>query len=298
EDLPVLPPRRPESHKGSFGRVLLIGGSRGMAGSIALSAMAALRCGSGLVSAAVPDRILETVAGFDPAVMTIPLPDQHPGTFADTAFGKLQANFLDSGANSRSSVNSGSSASDGSGVNWNAIGIGPGMTTQGGGKQLLLGLLENTSMPLVIDADGLNVLSQALRHGLKPEGWDRVVLTPHAGEWERISGAAAGDRDKQVQAAEAFSRRSGATIVLKGAGTVVVRPNKRWVNPSGNPGMASGGTGDVLTGMITSLLGQGLGPWDAARLAVHHHGVAGDLLADRLGMPAVTASDLVREIRL
>lgn len=273
----LSPPHRPDSgHKGTFGRVLLIGGSRGMAGSIALSAMAALRSGSGLVSAAVPDRILETVAAFDPAVMTIPLPDQEPGVFAGSAAESLGS--LD--------------------ARWDAVGIGPGMTTGDGPARLLEHCIERRQTPLVIDADGLNILAEEMQSGLVLVDAGHLILTPHPGELERLTGVPAGDREGQIEAAEGLSKGSGATIVVKGAQTVVVDKDRRWTNSTGNAGMATGGSGDVLTGVITSLLGQGMTPFDAARLAVFQHGAAGDRLANKIGMAAITAGDLARELRI
>ena len=271
-----LPVRDKDAHKGSFGRVLLIGGSRGMSGSIALSAQAALRTGSGLVSAAVPDGCLETVAAYHPCVMTVPLAQDRRGRFAFRATHKL-AGLVE-------------------GVT--AVGCGPGMTTGPGSVAIVRDLLRRDDLPRVFDADALNVLAE--------EGWGdregpqgrprRLVLTPHPGELARLAGVGAGDRQRQLAAAERMAFRTGTVIVVKGGPTVAVGPEGRWTNSTGNPGMATAGSGDVLTGVIASLLGQGLNAWDAARLGVWLHGRAGDLAARRWGVVGMVASDLLEAI--
>lgn len=290
-----LPSRDSAAHKGNFGRVVLIGGSRGMSGSIALSAMASLKSGSGLVSAVVPDRCLETVASFHPAVMTKPVCDDDRGRFGLAAAMEM--------------VDSMRSA--------DAVGIGPGMTTAPGSLRIVerwVGQRGSDSagsecvQPMVIDADGLNCLAQLgllggldgkagsqshLNLQLKTERLESVVLTPHAGELQRLTGAAASDRSGQVDAARRMADRTGVTIVVKGGPSVVVDGDQSWTCNTGNPGMATAGTGDVLTGVITSLLGQGMSPWRASCLGVWVHGRAGDLAAARLGATSMTALDVL-----
>lgn len=273
----LFPSSPPDAHKGHFGRVLLIGGSRGMAGSIALSAIAALRTGSGLVSAAVPDRCLETVAGFHPGVMTVPLSDTSDGQFAIQS-GTQVFNYL-----KRS----------------NAIGIGPGMATGPGSIALVARVLADKSTPRVFDADAINVI--AMQRLLNQE--QRVgpaVLTPHPGELARLTGVSPSDRGAQIEAAKQLSRHHGMVIVVKGGPSVVVAPGVSkpdcWTNDTGNPAMATAGSGDVLTGMITSLLGQGLEPWDAARLGVWLHGRAGDLAAATHGRAGTTCWEILQAI--
>lgn len=267
-----LPPRDPNGHKGTYGRVLLVGGSRGMAGSISLSAMAALRTGSGLVSAAVPDRCLETVAQFDPALMTLPLADTQEGVFAPAAADALESHF----------------------ERFDAVGMGPGMRPQAGTIAMVRWAVQRASIPRVLDADGLNALAE-------DETWpDRVVgplvMTPHPGEWKRLCGVGASDREAQCRRAERLAAASGAVIVLKGARTFVTDGRQAYENTTGNPGMATGGSGDVLTGVITSLLGQQLAPYDAARLGVWLQGRAGDLAAAKIGEAGMTACDLLHEL--
>lgn len=266
-----LPARDASAHKGAFGRVLLVGGSRGMSGSIAMSAIAALRAGSGLVTAAVPDRCLETVAGFHPAVMTFPLPDDDSGKFSLSAAAGL-SRLMPSA---------------------DAIGCGPGMTTTPGTVGMVDRILRVHQIPRVLDADAINVLPsidwQDMVNG-------NLVLTPHPGEFTRLSGISAADRPAQINAAAKLSDQLGVVIVLKGGPTVVTSADETWTNDTGNPGMATAGSGDVLTGLITSLLGQGLSARDAARLGVWIHGRAGDEAARKMGQAGMTSIDLLVEI--
>jgi len=259
-----------------------------MSGSIAMTAMAALHTGSGLVTAAVPDRCLESVAGFHPALMTLAAADDGNGCFASDAVAHLAKQF------------------DGPDV----IGCGPGMTTADGSIKIVERLLQTTSVPRVFDADALNILALLQsRDGpcwSRPESADaspmgQVVLTPHPGEFSRLSGVSPKDRDAQRQAAVEIASRTGFVIVLKGGPTVVIGPDEKghceqWVCDTGNPGMATGGSGDVLTGMIASLMGQGLEPLPAAKLGVWVHGLAGDLAARNYGMAGMTAKEILESI--
>ncbi|NND96266.1 MAG: NAD(P)H-hydrate dehydratase [Pirellulaceae bacterium] len=268
-----LPSRLSDAHKGDFGRVLLVGGSRGMSGSVALSSIAALRCGSGLVSAYVPDRCLETVAGFHPAIMTIPGPDDPQGRFDISAASQLGQHIEKS----------------------SAIGCGPGMTTEPGSMAIVERLLQATTTPRVLDADAINTLAIMNWTNDDDPSFDLgpLILTPHPGEFHRLANVSASDRPGQIDAASKLSDRSGAIIVLKGGPTVVVDGQDKWTNTTGNPGMATAGSGDVLTGVITSLLGQGLPAADAARLGVWIHGYAGDAAAERTGQASMTAQEIL-----
>lgn len=267
-----LPIRQTDAHKGDFGRVLLVGGSRGMCGSIALSAMAALRTGSGLVSAAVPDRCLETVASFHPCVMTVPLADDGGGHFSLDAAPELASQLRGTGA----------------------IGCGPGMTTNPGSIRMVERLMNETDRPRVLDADAINALAMMdwkSRADLGP-----IVLTPHPGELARITSAAVEDRDGQIAAAKSLARQTGIVVVVKGGPTVVVDCDRAWTNDTGNPGMATAGSGDVLTGVISSMLGQRLSPWEAACLGVWVHGRSGDLASHQRGQPGMTAADILEAL--
>lgn len=275
-----FPPRDRHGHKGDFGRVLLVGGSRGMGGAIALSAMAALRTGSGLVSVFLPDRCLETVASFDPCLMTLPAADTAKGEFAPAAAQQVLQRIH--------------------GVN--AIGIGPGMGTGPGSVLVVRRLAQQSAVPRVFDADALNILARDLQ-GHDPPAASRpamlagpAVLTPHPGELQRLTGVSAKDRGRQIEAAAELATRLAVVVVLKGAQSLVTDGHTRWFNTTGNPGMATGGTGDCLTGIITSLLGQRLPPLAAAQLGTFLHGRAGDLAAETLGEPGMTARDLLSHL--
>ncbi|MAI72215.1 MAG: NAD(P)H-hydrate dehydratase [Rhodopirellula sp.] len=270
-----LPTRRAAAHKGNFGRALLLGGSRGMSGAIALSAIASLRVGTGLVTAVIPDRCLETVAIFHPCIMTRPLSDDPQGRFALDA-----AVALDSILPTAS-----------------AIGCGPGMTTCPGSIRIVERLL-HWQLPCVLDADAINALSLLEETVWKQQVADRaqsapLILTPHPGELALLTGVAASDREAQISTASQLCDDYGLFIVVKGAQTVVVGPSgASWQNSTGNPGMATAGSGDVLTGVITSFLSQGLVAWDAARLAVWVHGLAGDFAAQQHGQAGMTAVEI------
>jgi len=271
----MIPRRAVDGHKGTYGRVLLIGGSRGMAGSIAMSAIAALRTGSGLVSAAVPDRCLETVASFHPGLMTIPIAGDPAGRFATDAVGQLAV--LAAG---RETV----------------IGVGPGMTTSDGARAIVADLVAS-AVPRVFDADAINCLAiDGLVDDLRSTESHPAVLTPHPGELARLVDVPSTNRDGQIVAARELSGRCGAVIVVKGGPSVVICGDQIWTNATGNPGMGTAGSGDVLTGVIASLLGQGLSGWDAARLGVWVHGAAGDLAAQRYGQAGMTAVELLGQL--
>ena len=272
DDLPVLPARPSDGHKGTFGRVVCAGGSRGMAGSVALSAMAALRSGAGLVTAAVPDRILETVAGFDPAVMTRPLPCDAAGRFTLTAVRDALSLFADADA----------------GV------VGPGLSRADQALSFAREVVREADCPLVVDADALFAVAadlDACRAG-RPR-----VYTPHPGEMARLCGVSIDEvQANREEIAADLAGRTGAVVVLKGAGTVVTEGGRTAVNTTGNDGLATAGTGDVLAGMIAALLAAGMGAFEAARLAVHVHGAAADRLTRDTSRVGLTSTALVAEL--
>ncbi len=277
-DLPRLPPRRRESSKYDYGRVVVVAGSRGMAGAAALASMAALRSGAGLVEAVVPESIQATVAGFDPCVMTCGLPEDGAGRFAAAAVPLIKERLA--GAD--------------------AVALGPGLGRSEAIVEIVAELWKTLPMPAVFDADALWALSQL---GL-PAAADHAgprVLTPHAGELQRLFGeepsrAAAADRERLEQAAIALARDTGCVLVFKGADSLITGGSQQAHNETGNPGMATAGTGDVLTGVITALLGQGLGPFEAARLGAWVHGAAGDAAVSARGELALTAADLLNHL--
>ncbi len=268
-ELPHLPPRKPDSHKGDYGRVLLVGGSRGMAGSISLSGMAALRSGAGLVRLAVPDCIQATVAGFEPSYMTAALPCD--GQYLNNKAAQPLMELTE-----RATV----------------VGLGPGLWQTSDVTAITIKLFRDLEQPLVVDADGLNALAKH-RDTLKRHAGPRV-LTPHPGEFARLIGEERIARMDYEARAIALATEIDCVIVLKGHRTFITDGKQSMHNETGNPGMATGGTGDVLTGIITALIGQGLSPFDAARLGAHVHGLAGDLAAAELGQVSLIASDLLR----
>ena len=272
--IPRLPRRKSDSHKGDFGRILIVGGSRGMIGAPALAASAALRSGAGLVKMALPDRIQLTTAALEPCATSLALPDTAAGTFALAAVAKII------------------SAAKGHDV----IAIGPGLGTSTVLTKMLATVIALPNKPMVIDADGLNNLSNVKNWPKKiREKRAKLILTPHPGEarrlWSSLSKSAY-PKDRQA-AALGLARDSKQTVVLKGAGTIVTDGSRVYKNTTGNPGLATGGTGDVLTGIIAALLGQGLDLFNSAVLGVYLHGRAGDLAAEMVGQVSLTAADLL-----
>ncbi len=269
--LPALPPRRNDSHKGDFGRALLIGGSRGMSGAIALAGMAALRGGAGLVTLAVPKACLDTVAAFEPSYMTTPLVCDESGCLRSEAVEDLLRL---------------ASVADG-------IACGPGLSRSPQLTGLVARLYEAVPRSLVLDADGLNALAAL---GM-PESVPTAprILTPHPGEFARLVGnpETRVPREELCDQAIGIAARYDWVLVLKGHRTLVTDGRRVTYNTSGNPGMATGGSGDVLTGVITALVCQGLPAFEAAQLGVYVHGLAGDLAADDLGQVSLIARDLV-----
>ncbi|MDI9446297.1 MAG: NAD(P)H-hydrate dehydratase [Planctomycetota bacterium] len=268
--MPCLPVREVDAHKGRFGLALVVGGSRGMAGAVALAGMAALRSGAGLVRLAVPDVCLETVAGFEPAYMTVPLASDRAGRIAFVALAEILRQA------GKATV----------------VACGPGMGRSLGLDALVARLFTALDRPMVIDADGLNALARRPQALGRPAG--ARVLTPHPGEFARLCGEKPAGDGQRADAAARLARRIGAVVVLKGHRTVITDGVSTAINSTGNPGMATGGTGDVLTGLVAGLLSQGLPALDAARLAVYLHGLAGDLAARRLGEESLVAGDLLR----
>jgi len=275
DQLPSLPPRAADSHKGDFGRVLIVAGSRGMSGAACLAGVAALRGGAGLVRVATPQGVCSAVAAYEPSYLTYPLPEDHDGRLAAAALPEL----LDL-----------AKAND-------VVAIGPGIGQSPMVSQTITSLLATLQKPTILDADGIN----ALRGRSEPIDalGPRVVVTPHPGEFARLIGTDIETvQAHRTEVAVEFSRRHHNVTVLKGHGTVVTDGESIYVNRTGNPGMATGGTGDVLAGLIAAFTAQGLRPFDAAVLGVHLHGLAGDLAARELGQCALIASDLLRFLPL
>jgi NAD(P)H-hydrate epimerase len=272
-DLPQLPPRPDDSNKGTFGRVLIVAGSRGMSGAAALSGWGALRGGAGLVEVAVPERIQAIVAGMEPSWLTTGLPEDGNGHFDPSSLAMLAERWK--------------SAS--------AVAIGPGWGVTDSTRQLALSLIEQCPAPLIVDADALNAVA-----GVKTTWGKNLaprIVTPHPGEFARLIGVDVKtiQSDRQQYARE-FARKHGLVVLLKGHKTVITDGDQLVVNETGNPGMATGGTGDVLTGLIAALVAQKMSPFDAARLGAHLHGLAGDIAAEEFSQPGMIASDLARSL--
>lgn len=260
---------RPENcHKGDFGRVLAIGGSDGMSGAISLTGIAALRTGSGLVSVAVPEKIQSIVAMVNPCLMTIGCASDGDGFHGAC----------------ESSLSHHSESAD-------VVAIGPGMGRGGAQQWIVQNLYANVPQPMVVDADGLNALADSESDLSAHQGLR--ILTPHPGEFCRLIGKQTTSREALEQDAKQLAAESKVVVVLKGSRTYVTDGQTEFHNDSGNPGMATAGSGDVLTGVITSLLGQGFSPIESAILGVHLHGVAGDLAAKELGTASLIATDIV-----
>ncbi len=272
--VPLLAPRAPDAHKGTFGHALVIGGSYGKAGAAAMAGMAALRSGAGLVTIATARSTLPIVAGFAPELMTEALPETDAGTISIRAF---EQGRLDSLAEAKQ-----------------VIAVGPGLGLHLDTAELVRTCVERYRGPVVLDADGLNSFTGCTE---RLDGFQRsVILTPHPGEMARlVGGGTAGVQTDRLGVARKFAHEHHVTVVLKGHRTLIVEPDgTAWVNPTGNPGMATGGTGDILTGMITGLVVQNLlRVRQAVRAAVFLHGLAGDIARESLGEPCLLATDLL-----
>jgi len=272
----ILRPRDPEAHKGTHGHLAVIAGSLGKTGAAILSARAATRAGAGLVTVGCPSVVLPIVAGGILEAMTWPLPDDGAGALAHgdgQAFAKLLADKR-------------------------AVLCGPGIGTGPERESLVRWLATTRPLPMVLDADALTCLGKLGPAHDRPAAPGALVLTPHPGEMSRLLGddTETIQRDRLAAARKAAAAYD-AVVVLKGARTVTAAPDGRvWINLSGNAGLAAGGTGDVLAGMIGALLAQGYAPTDAAVLGVFLHGYAADRIAERRGMIGLVASDLVEEL--
>lgn len=260
-----LPDRAPWSHKGDFGKILLLCGSRGYTGAAALAAMGALRSGAGLVYLGVPDSIyaIEAVKLTEPIVFPLPDEDGKLSVKAEKEICKLLPKM-------------------------DAVLIGPGLGQSEGTFAAVQTVLEQFSGPVVLDADGINVIKShkdIVRGRTAP-----TIVTPHDGEFQRFGGILREDRSA---AAAALAQELGVIVLLKGHETVITDGERTYINTTGNPGMAVGGSGDVLAGIITSLLGQGLPPLEAAACGAWLHGAAGDICANEIGQYGMIPSDLL-----
>jgi hydroxyethylthiazole kinase-like uncharacterized protein yjeF len=269
----LIGPRQAESNKGLYGHVLVIGGSVGKAGSVAMAGMSSLRAGAGLATVATAESALPTAAGFHPELMTEPLKETAEGTIAASAFDRIAA--LAKGKS--------------------VLAIGPGISRFPETSELMRTLVNQSDIPIVLDADGLNAFEGKSN---ELNGKNRLlVITPHPGEMARLVGCSTADVQKdRLGVARKFAREHELIVVLKGNRTLVVQPNgEAWVNTTGNPGMSTGGTGDILTGMVAGMLAQHRNDaLPAVCAAVHLHGLAGDVMRESVGEHSMVATDLLR----
>lgn len=263
--LKLLPDRALSAHKGDFGKILLLCGSRGYTGAAYLAAMGALRSGAGLVFLGVPENIYAIEAVKLNEAIVFPLPDKD-GKLSNSAIPGIVERL----------------------PQMDAVLMGPGLGQSEGTFRVVKTVLEEAKCPVVLDADGINVIAahkDILRGRTTP-----TILTPHAGEFARLGGSVGADRQK---AAEAMAKELKCILLLKGHGTVITDGETTYINPTGNPGMAVGGSGDVLAGIITALLGQGIRPLEAAACGAWLHGAAGDLCAAELGQYGMLPTDML-----
>ena len=272
---PIFAPRTPDAHKGSFGHVLILGGSVGKAGAAAMAGIAALRVGAGLSTVATAKSVLPTVAGFHPEVMTEPLEETDAGTISTRSLervGKLVEGKT-------------------------VLAVGPGISHYPDTTEFVRKVVTNHHTPIVLDADGLNAFAN---HATELNGSERpLILTPHPGEMARLIGSTStAVQHDRLNIARTFAREHQLILVLKGHRTLIAQPDGTvWVNTTGNPGMATGGTGDILTGMIAGFIAQNPERiLDAVLAAVHLHGLAGDVARETVGEHSLVATDLLKAL--
>jgi len=271
----ILPKRKKDSHKGDYGRAGIVAGKKGMTGAAYLATMAALRAGSGLVYAIVPDTISQILSIKLTEAIIRPVEDKQKGYFILDSLDEIMEVIKD----------------------MDVIAVGPGIGVNEETVQVVRNILLNYDKTIVLDADGLNCLSEMGLDILYERKGD-TIITPHPGEMSRLIGVKTGEiQKKRVEYSLELSNKYNITVVLKGNGTVVVSPDKEiYINTTGNPGMATAGSGDVLTGIITSLAGQRIGTHESAVLGVYLHGLAGDLAKACKGEYGMIARDILNNI--
>ncbi|MCP4253557.1 MAG: NAD(P)H-hydrate dehydratase [Candidatus Scalindua sp.] len=279
KNLPKLNSRKNNTHKGSYGRVLVLAGSPGLTGAAYLCSKAALRSGSGIVTLGVPESLNSVMEAKLTCVMTHPLPETKASTLSNKGKKEIM-NLCES---------------------HDVVALGPGLSQEPETRELILWLIKNIDRDTVIDADGLNALARNVNvlHKIKK----CTVLTPHPGEMSRLAGhgSAKNVQEERLNTATQFvqsiqkklNNERRLILVLKGDKTIVADSGKVYVNRTGNPGMATAGAGDILTGIIASLIGQGYDVFDASQLGVYIHGLAGDIAANKKGELSMIASDII-----
>ncbi len=267
--------RRPDTHKGDYGHVLIVGGSVGFSGAPVLSSLAALRSGAGLVSLAVPETIYFIAASKLTEVMVHPLEETPKGGLGGASLKSLRPLLIKA----------------------DCLAVGPGLSRHPAALAAVRKLLSSADLPVVLDADGIAAMSGRHRPSLR-KSRSPVVITPHPGEMALLLGVSADSiQRRRVQVAVKTAKEQRVVVVLKGHKTVVAAPSGRtYVNMTGNPGMATAGMGDLLTGMIAAFIAQGCDPFSAAEAAVYLHGLAGDIAARHVGQASLIASDLLEAL--
>jgi ADP-dependent NAD(P)H-hydrate dehydratase / NAD(P)H-hydrate epimerase len=286
EIAPLIGPRLRDSNKGMYGHVLVVGGSLGKSGAAAMAGFSALRAGAGLVTVATPNSVLPTVAGFHPELMTEPLEETSDGTISVHAL-----EWIEQLAEKKT-----------------VLAIGPGISRNEETAEVVRKIVMDSNIPIVLDADGLNAFEGRAKNFNRKdrkggaevaETARTLVLTPHPGEMARLTelSTSAIQRDR-LNIARSFAREHQLIVVLKGDRTIVAKPDgEAWVNTTGNPGMSTGGTGDILTGMIAGMLAQNpRREFEAVLAAVYLHGLAGDVARESLGEHSMVATDLVKTL--
>ena len=272
--LELLPERPAYSHKGTYGHVLLVAGSRGKTGAALMAARACLRTGAGLVTIGVPETLVNAFQSRVTEEMILPLPDRGNGTLSQSAVITI-LDFM----KKRGTV----------------MAIGPGMSVDNEISKLVACLISESRKPIVIDADGLNAI--AGKTSILKKSRVPVILTPHPGEMKNLVRSPYEVEADRIGTARSFAKKNGAYLLLKGVPTVIATPSGEvFINPTGNPGMATAGTGDVLTGIVSALLAQKLSPEHASILGAYLHGFIGDVVAERKGGRSLTASDIINAI--
>ena len=266
--------RKPSSHKGNFGHLLVVAGSLGMTGAATLTALSALRVGAGLVTLGIPESLNPILEIKLTEVMTLALPETPQKTLSSEAFGKIE----EFSGRCRAMV------------------LGPGISVEEETKKLAKMIMGGLDIPLVLDADGINNLVDEI--SLLQKYRSPLIITPHPGEMSRLLETTVKEVQKdRIESTASLARETGAIAVLKGAGTIIAdKEGNSWINSTGNPGMASGGTGDVLTGIIGGLLVQGFSPLLVAQMGVYLHGLAGDLAAQKRGETSLIAGDVLENL--
>ncbi|OIN97817.1 bifunctional ADP-dependent NAD(P)H-hydrate dehydratase/NAD(P)H-hydrate epimerase [Candidatus Desantisbacteria bacterium CG_4_10_14_0_8_um_filter_48_22] len=271
----VLEPRKQDTHKGTYGRVFIISGSAGMTGATTLACLGALRSGAGLVTAGVPASLNNILEIKLTEAMTKPLPETENRSLGEEAFGEILRFSEET----------------------DAVAVGPGLSRAGKTCRLAVEIIEGIGKPMVIDADAIFAL-KGNAEILKKRKASTTIITPHPGEMAFLTGKTIGEiQSRRIEAAKDFSAEYGVVTVLKGARTVIACPEGNvWINLTGNPGMATGGSGDVLAGIMAALLGQKISALGSAKTSVYIHGLAGDLAAEEKGEIGVIASDIAEKV--